>query len=121
MRLRAILRESLPILASLWCAACTKGDTRLEAQAAAPNGNVASAALPRAIANDQPEDGQWLRPAKDYSSSRFSKLEQITARNAANLRVAFTFSTGVNRGHEAAPLVVNNTMYIVTPFPNILY
>ena len=25
------------------------------------------------------------------------------------------------RGHEAAPLVVNNTMYIVTPWPNVLY
>src|SRR5437868_12695246 len=36
-------------------------------------------------------------------------------------KVAWTFSTGINRGHEAAPLVVNNTMYIVTPYPNILY
>src|SRR3954469_20382336 len=27
----------------------------------------------------------------------------------------------MTRGHEAAPLVVNNTMYIVTPFPNNLY
>ena len=35
--------------------------------------------------------------------------------------VAFTFSTGINRGHEAAPLVVGDTMYVVTPFPNILY
>jgi lanthanide-dependent methanol dehydrogenase len=32
-----------------------------------------------------------------------------------------TFSTGTLQGHEGAPLVVNNTMYVVTPFPNILY
>ena len=32
-----------------------------------------------------------------------------------------TFSTGVNAGHEAAPLIVNNAMYIVTPWPNVLY
>jgi glucose dehydrogenase len=35
--------------------------------------------------------------------------------------VKFTFSTGYVAGHEAAPLVVNNTMYIVTPWPNVLY
>jgi alcohol dehydrogenase (cytochrome c) len=67
------------------------------------------------------EDGQWIRPAKNYSSTRFSGLNEITAENVKNLRLAWTFSTGVLRGHEAAPLVVRNTMYIVTPFPNILY
>src|SRR5205814_4423681 len=34
---------------------------------------------------------------------------------------AWTFSTGVLRGQEAAPLVVNHTMFVVTPYPNILY
>src|SRR5213075_527864 len=68
-----------------------------------------------------PDDGQWVRPAKDYASSRYSKLAQITVGNAANLRVVWTFSTGLNKGHEAAPLIVNNTMYVVTPYPNILY
>ena len=29
--------------------------------------------------------------------------------------MAFTFSTGVNKGQEAAPLIVGGTMYIVTP------
>ena len=67
------------------------------------------------------EDGQWIRPAKNYSSTRFSGLNEITADNVRNLHLAWTFETGVLRGQEAAPLVVNNTMYIVTPFPNILY
>ena len=66
------------------------------------------------------DDGQWVRPAKDYASTRYSSLDQITPSNAKNLKLAFTFSTGMTRGHEAAPLVVNNTMYIVTPFPNSL-
>ncbi|TGT68889.1 PQQ-binding-like beta-propeller repeat protein, partial [Mesorhizobium sp. M8A.F.Ca.ET.161.01.1.1] len=26
-----------------------------------------------------------------------------------------------NKGQEAAPLVIGNTMYIVTPFPNVVY
>ncbi|MER8613565.1 methanol/ethanol family PQQ-dependent dehydrogenase [Mesorhizobium sp. M0189] len=60
-------------------------------------------------------------PAKNYASTRYSELAEITEDNVKNLQVAFTFSTGVNKGQEAAPLVVGNTMYIVTPFPNILY
>ena len=67
------------------------------------------------------DDGQWIRPAKDYASTRYSSLDQINTGNAKDLKLAFTFSTGMTRGHEAAPLVVNNTMYIVTPFPNKLY
>jgi alcohol dehydrogenase (cytochrome c) len=68
-----------------------------------------------------PEDGQWLMPAKNYSSTRFSGLNEINTDNVRNLRLAWTFGTGILRGHESAPLIVNNTMYIVTPFPNILY
>ena len=67
------------------------------------------------------EDGQWTMPAKSFESTRYSGLEQITIDNAKDLRVAWTFSTGVNKGHEAAPLVVGDTMYVVTPYPNILY
>jgi lanthanide-dependent methanol dehydrogenase len=67
------------------------------------------------------DDGQWVMPARNYASTRFSAMDEINAGNVANLKVAFTFSTGVVQGHEAAPLVVNNTMYIVTPYPNYLY
>jgi lanthanide-dependent methanol dehydrogenase len=67
------------------------------------------------------DDGQWIRPAKDYASTRYSTLNQINSANAKNLQVAFTFSTGLTKGEEAAPLIVNNTMYIITPFPNKLY
>jgi glucose dehydrogenase len=71
-------------------------------------------------ANDA-EDGQWLMAAKNYQNTRFSGLEEINAANVANLKVAWTFSTGVDRGQEAAPLVVGDTMYVVTPYPNYLY
>lgn len=67
------------------------------------------------------EDGQWVMPAKNYAATRFSGLDQINAENVKSLQVAWTFSTGMVAGHEAAPLVVNNTMYIVTPYPNYLY
>jgi PQQ-dependent dehydrogenase (methanol/ethanol family) len=67
------------------------------------------------------DDGQWTMPGKDYSSTRFSGLSQITAANARRLRPVWSFSTGVLGGHEGQPLVVNNVMYVVTPYPNVVY
>jgi PQQ-dependent dehydrogenase (methanol/ethanol family) len=67
------------------------------------------------------DDGQWASPAKNYASTRYSELADINAGNVGGLQVAFTFSTGVNPGHEAPPLVVGSTMYVLTPYPNILY
>jgi lanthanide-dependent methanol dehydrogenase len=67
------------------------------------------------------EDGQWPMVAKDYQNRRFSGLTGVTTANVANLKVAWTFSTGISKGHEAAPLVVDGTMYVVTPFPNEAY
>ncbi|WRP17351.1 methanol/ethanol family PQQ-dependent dehydrogenase [Carboxydochorda subterranea] len=69
----------------------------------------------------QSDDSQWVMPGKNYSVTRYSGLDQINASNVKNLKVAWTFSTGVLRGHEGSPLVVNDTMYFVTPFPNIVY
>jgi PQQ-dependent dehydrogenase (methanol/ethanol family) len=68
-----------------------------------------------------PEDGQWVRAGKDLASTRFSGLDQINERNAGQLKLAFKFSTGVVRGHEAAPIVADNTMFIVGPYPNTLF
>jgi PQQ-dependent dehydrogenase (methanol/ethanol family) len=59
--------------------------------------------------------------AGDYANTRFSGLDQITADNVGRLQASWTFSTGVLRGQEAAPIVVGRTMYVVTPFPNILH
>ena len=66
-------------------------------------------------------DGEWTMPGKDYASTRFSKLAEITSANATRLRPVWTFSTGVLAGHQGQPLVVKNTMYVVTPWPNVLY
>jgi PQQ-dependent dehydrogenase (methanol/ethanol family) len=67
------------------------------------------------------DDGNWTMPAKNYASTRFADLDQINVDNVRELQVAWTFSTGVLRRHEAPPLVVGGTMYIVTPYPNDLY
>ena len=67
------------------------------------------------------DDGQWTMPARDYAATRYSGLSQITARNVTHLHPVWSFSTGVLGGHEGQPLVVGSTMYVVTPFPNVLY
>lgn len=78
-------------------------------------------ALPNSIPFATAEDGNWIRPAKDFASTRFSDLSEINASNVGNLKVSWTFSTGVLRGQESAPIIVNNTMYIITPYPNFVY
>ena len=62
-----------------------------------------------------------VMPTMDYANSRYSALNQITTGNVGKLQVAWSFSTGVLRGHEGAPLVIGDVMYVHTPFPNIVY
>jgi PQQ-dependent dehydrogenase (methanol/ethanol family) len=83
--------------------------------ATAMGGIGASAQVP--LSND----GEWPMAARDYANTRFSPLDDINTANVRKLKVAFTFSTEVDRGQEAAPIVVGNTMYVVAPFPNYLF
>src|SRR5205085_3562827 len=71
---------------------------------------------PNPSADPGTEDGQWPMPAKNFESTRYSGLDQINTSNVGALKVAWTFSTGIDRGQEAAPIVVGDTMYVVTPF-----
>jgi lanthanide-dependent methanol dehydrogenase len=114
------------VMALLAVAAC--GDSRSAtggAGAGAPRGPARGPAPAAPVgdtrANPEPETGDWTRPAKDYASTRYSGLDEINTSNVSHLALAATFSTSVLRGHEAAPLVVNRTLYVVTPFPNVLY
>jgi lanthanide-dependent methanol dehydrogenase len=80
-----------------------------------------AASIPDTTRRGPPDDGQWTMPARNYASTRYSGLSDITTQNVGRLQLAWSSSTGVQRGHEAAPLVVGSTMYVVTPFPNLLH
>jgi alcohol dehydrogenase (cytochrome c) len=84
--------------------------------AAAENDSSANANF---APNDPP--GEWRSQARDFASTRYSPLDQITVDNVKRLRVAWTFSDGVAYGHEGAPLVVGSMMYVVAPFPDVAY
>ena len=72
-------------------------------------------------ANAPADDGQWTMPSKNYASTRFSSLTEISPQNVAHLVPQFSFSLAVNKGQEAAPIVADNVMYLVTAYPNIVY
>jgi PQQ-dependent dehydrogenase (methanol/ethanol family) len=97
------------------------GKSNSHAAGTQPPATESSYSAPVYAGKMEPDDGQWVRPAKDYASTRYSSLDQININNAKQLRVAWTFSTGMDRGHEAAPLYVNGTLYVITPWPNTLF
>src|SRR5258708_13583132 len=93
--------------------------TRCAERAAAALVTAALALVPAIAAEQAPappasaapkDDGQWTMPAKNYAATRFSELDQINGGNVANLRVEFTFSTAVNPGTTAPPLVSTHPM-----------
>ena len=87
---------------------------------------AATVAFSAASANEEvmelaADPANWAMPTGDYANTRYSKLDEINADNVGDLNVAWTFSTGVLRGHEGGPLVIGDTMYVHTPFPNRVY
>ena len=69
----------------------------------------------------QGDANQWVMPTGNYANQRYSALDQITAANASKLHPVWSCSTGVLRGHEGGPLVIGDTMYVHTPFPNNVF
>ena len=115
--MRKLRFGSLLVAAGMLLSSCSDADQRqaTEGTLGSRNGSRAPAAA------SPPDDGQWTRPAKDDANTRFSGLTQINKANVGNLQVAFTFHTGTTSGQESAPIVVGDTLYLVTPWPNILY
>ena len=78
---------------------------------------LANADLERKMADSK----NWAAQAGDMANQRYSKLDKINTGNVGKLQVAWTFSTGVLRGHEGSPLVIDGTMYLHSPFPNKVF
>ncbi len=77
----------------------------------------ANADVEKNIANPN----NWAMQAGDMYNQRYSKLKQINKGNVGKMQVAWTFSTGVLRGHEGSPLVIDGTMFLHSPFPNKVF
>jgi len=86
-------------------------------------GAAAATLVGTAIANSdlaklEADSNNWAAQSGDFALSRHSKLNQINKTNVHKMQVAWTFSTGVLRGHEGGPLVIGDTLYIHSAFPN---
>src|SRR5512143_1641063 len=89
-------------------------------------GSIAVSFSGRVLANDDVakltrDPKNWAMQAGDFANHRYSELKQINKGNVKNMSVAWTFSTGVLRGHEGGPLVVGDTLYVHTPYPNKVF
>ena len=73
-----------------------------------------AAAAQSAVAAD------WAVAGGAPQGTRYSALADITPANAGQLKEEFSFQTGVKGSHMGEPLVVGNTLYVVTPYPNLL-
>jgi PQQ-dependent dehydrogenase (methanol/ethanol family) len=128
---RVVFLITLPTIVLVW--GCSEGgggsadstdSFAAESHSTQPGNTAASGCSGATLdASAPPTDSgaTWTLPGRDPQGTRYSPLGQITNENVANLKVAWTMSTGVLHGHEGQPLVVNNTMYVVTPWPNDVY
>jgi lanthanide-dependent methanol dehydrogenase len=82
---------------------------------------VSGSAVAQDLQTSSQDDKQWVMAPKNYASTRFSGLDQINSGNVDRLHLAWTFELGQDRGQEAAPLIVDDTLYVVGPYPNKVF
>jgi PQQ-dependent dehydrogenase (methanol/ethanol family) len=112
------IRLILLLAVSVLPGACGARDT---AQTTADDTVAVESRIPDTTVAHGADDAEWTMSAKDYANTRYSNLADINTSTAPRLQLALTFSTGIDKGQEAAPLIIDNTMYIVTPYPNIVF
>ena len=67
------------------------------------------------------DESDWRMPARDYAATRYSPLGEINVANVGQLKELWNFTTGVQAGHEAAPLYADGLIFVVTPYPNHVF
>ena len=67
-----------------------------------------------------PEPRNWLSFRGNYAGWGHSPLKQITDANVTDLVPVWSYSTGVNEGHQAPPIVNDGMMFVSTPQNQII-
>lgn len=62
-----------------------------------------------------PEARNWLAYRGNYAGWGYSPLEKITDKNVSKLQLAWSYTTGVQEGHQSPPIVNDGYMFITTP------
>src|SRR5271170_3352068 len=80
-------------------------------------------------ASDGPPDVDWANYGRDPGGSRYSPLKEITRQNVTGLKAIWEYHTGAlipdthlkdKAAFEATPIVVDGTMYLSTPFDQVI-
>jgi lanthanide-dependent methanol dehydrogenase len=74
-----------------------------------------------ALGDMSQNSSEWVIPQQNYSALRHSTLNEINTGNAKDLKIAWQMSTGATRGHEGQPLVIGDTLYFESAYPNHVY
>jgi alcohol dehydrogenase (cytochrome c) len=70
------------------------------------------------LANPEPEN--WLMARGNYQGWMYTPLDQINTNNVKNLTPVWSYSTGVDSGHEAPPIVNDGVMFVAAPYDKLL-
>jgi len=62
----------------------------------------------------------WPLYGRDHSNQRFSPLTQINTQNIHHLKLAWTYKTGKKATFQTNPIVIDEIMYITTPFNDVI-
>lgn len=65
-------------------------------------------------------DEDWPLFGHNYANHRFSTLTQIDDTNVADLELAWRFDTGRKNSFQATPIVSAGTMFVSTPFNDVI-
>ena len=68
----------------------------------------------------RPEPQNWLMIRGTYDGWGYSPLDQLTPANVGRLEPVWMMATGMDRGHEAPPLVNNGVMFVSTPANQVI-
>ncbi|WP_067867303.1 pyrroloquinoline quinone-dependent dehydrogenase [Neptuniibacter marinus] len=62
----------------------------------------------------------WSTYGNGLSNQRFSPLSQINADNVNQLKLAWSYSTGIKASFQTTPINIGNRLYISTPFNHVV-
>jgi PQQ-dependent dehydrogenase (methanol/ethanol family) len=118
------------VCASLALAACGGGEkgerrdsttTTTQTRAGGGGDNRArNAQADSAMRAAMADSGNWASYGRDYTNQRYSPLTQISPANVGQLKLAWSYKTGVPLAFEASPIVVGGTMYVSTPLNHVV-
>jgi alcohol dehydrogenase (cytochrome c) len=106
------------IIMKIAVCACVLGVGLLPAALAAQGVENYTAVTDERLKN--PEPANWLMTRGNYQGWSYSPLSQITSDNVANLVPVWAYSTGVDSGHEAPPIVNDGVMFISAPYNKLI-